>query len=262
MNSSLFRTETELSLEEILLNRGLFFGETPFTTLLMSDGNIVGLELHMLRLKKCVEYLFKVDFNDYDSLVRESLMKAYEKIGQYYIRITFYKTLSGKIDFFIYKDVFTAKESSLELGLSNSIKGKSLIPSFLKVGNYLEYSMELSERTDCNELLYVDFEDYILESGTSNIFIINEEEILTPSLRSGVLDGVTRQILLQFLSQEDYRFKEADIKLSVLDTASEIWLCNGLRGIRVVDRFKTRKLSNSVWTTLNDKYEKFCEKLW
>jgi branched-subunit amino acid aminotransferase/4-amino-4-deoxychorismate lyase len=261
MATGLYRTLADLSFEDSLLNRGLFFGESPFTTMLLKDGRIIGLDLHMHRLKACVEYLFKEDFNNFESDIRSLINSSIEKSGIFYLRVTFTKTLSGKIEFFLFKDHFSESTSSIDLNLSKVIKGKSLLPNFLKVGNYLEYSKELESRKDCNEIVYQDYEGNILESGVSNIFIIDNGVVLTPSLKNGILDGVMRQILIQFLGQENIPFKETNIAEEQLHTCSEIWLTNGLRGVRVVNSYDKRNLSNELWSKLNNSFAEYCEKL-
>ena len=261
MTAGIYRNLDDINPEERALNRGLFFGESPFTTMKMVDGNIFGLDLHMTRLEKCVEYLFSVDFLSYKNSVLELIEKAKEDKGSFYLRVTFTKTLSGKIDFFLYKDHYQANNSPICLALSKVIKGRGILPSFLKVGNYLEYSRELSEREDCNELVYEDFDGNILESGVSNIFIVNEKVVYTPRLRSGVLDGVMRQTLIQFLAKENLAFKEVDFSKDLLETCSEIWLTNGLRGVRVVEKYHDMNLSSAYWESLSVRFNEFCEKL-
>ena len=261
MTTGIYRTLADLSMEECLLSRGLFFGESPFTTMLLKDGRILGLELHIHRLKLCVEYLFNEDFNQFESDVRSLIKSSLEINGSYYLRITFTKTLSGKIEFFLYKDNFKESDHLISLGLSKVIKGKSLLPNFLKLGNYLEYTKELENRKDCNEVVYKDYEGNILESGVSNIFIIKDGTIYTPSIRSGVLDGVMRQILIQFIAKENLPFKETNINEEMLLASSEIWLTNGLREVRVVDSYKDKKLTNEIWTKQSVLFNDFCEKL-
>jgi branched-subunit amino acid aminotransferase/4-amino-4-deoxychorismate lyase len=261
MATGIFTVQNQASSESQLLNRGLFFGESPFTTMRMVNGKIIALDLHILRLKKSVEYLFEVDFEPFESDVRSLIENAKESSGDFYLRVTFTKSLSGEIEFFLYKDLFVEKKNLINLGLSKVIRGKGIIPSFLKVGNYLEYSCELKSRKDCNELIYQNFEGHILESGVSNIFVVKDNVVYTPPLQSGVLDGIMRQLLIQFISSENIAFKECDIKEDFMSSCDEVWLTNGLRGVRVVDNYHEASLSSALWNSISTRFNEFCENL-
>lgn len=257
MSVGIYGSFDDLKVEDALLNRGLFFGESPFTTMYLENGKIHGLSLHLHRIKACVEYLFNVDFSTYEKKVLKLIAESTKEDGKFYLRLTFTKLLNGKIEFFLYKDIYKELNTEINLKLSKVIKGKSFLPNFLKVGNYIEYTKELSERSDCNELLYKNFEGNILESGVSNIFLIKENVVYTPAIISGVLDGVMRQLLIQFLAKENIAFKEANIDEKFLSTCDEIWLTNGLRGVRVVNKYNEINLSNEIWTNLKNQFNEF-----
>ncbi|WP_290734496.1 aminotransferase class IV [Halobacteriovorax sp. JY17] len=242
--------------EKMSLNRGLFFGESPFTTLKLSDGVFEALEFHLRRLSRSIYFLWNVDFKDFEESLLKGLKELYEESGDFYFRITFVKTLNEEVDFFIYKLPFENKEGDLNLEISKVIRGRTNIPNYLKVGNYLEYSLELREKK-CSELVYFNFENELLECGTSNIFLVKDEKVLTPALIPGILDGVTRHLLLDFLRAENLSVRECSLSLEDLKNSDEIWLTNGLRGIRAASSLSGEDLSNKLLLKINEKFKKF-----
>ncbi|OUR98590.1 hypothetical protein A9Q84_04025 [Halobacteriovorax marinus] len=239
------------------LNRGLFFGESPFTSLKLVDGSYQGVDLHFRRLDKSLEFLFGVNLSDYREEVEEGLNKLHENSGEYYFRITFTKTLNGEIDFFIYKMPYVNQEDELVLEKSNVIRGKTNLPNFLKVGNFLEYTLELKERTDFNEFVYYNFENHLLECGTSNIFLLKDGVVYTPALIPGILDGVTRSLLLQFLREENIPVKETTLLESDVLDSSEVWLTNSVKGVRSIKKYSGKEYLNETWAKLQEKFKNF-----
>ncbi|MEV0148954.1 MULTISPECIES: aminotransferase class IV [unclassified Nonomuraea] len=69
----------------------------------------------------------------------------------------------------------------------------------------------------------------LCEGTGSNIFIVRDGRLLTPTLRSGCLAGVTRALTLQWCGGE-----EADVPLSALYEAEEAFLTSTTRDIQPI----------------------------
>lgn len=242
--------------ERMSLNRGLFFGESPFTTMKLSEGVYIALEFHLRRLARSIYFLWNKDFKDYEANILKGLKELYEDNGEYYFRITFVKTLNEEVDFFIYKLPYENKEGSIHLEKADVIRGKTNIPNYLKVGNYLEYSLELREKK-CSELVYFNYEGTLLECGTNNIFLVKNNQVTTPALIPGILDGVTRHLLLDFLRVNNIPVKEKYLTIEDVNESDEIWLTNGLKGIRAAATFENTKLSNKLIMKIEKEFNLF-----
>lgn len=239
------------------LNRGLFFGESPFTSIKLVDGVYLAKNHHFKRLERSLEFLFQEDFKNYRSEIEKALNELHEEEGEYYFRITFTKTLEGNIDYFIYKLPYENREEELILNKSKVIRGKTNIPNFLKVGSYLEYTLELKERTEFNEFVYFNHEGHLLECGTSNIFLLQNGVVLTPALIPGILDGVTRSLLLEFLRRENIAVNETTLFESDLLSSSEIWLTNSMKGFRAIKKYSDKEYSSEVCSKIQKGFNKF-----
>ena len=77
----------------------------------------------------------------------------------------------------------------------------------------------------------------LCEGTASNVFVVVDGELLTPSLRSGCLPGVTRELVLEWTQA-----READLPYSVLATADEVFLTSATRDVHPVVRVDDRGL--------------------
>ena len=85
----------------------------------------------------------------------------------------------------------------------------------------------------------------------SNIFVVLDGEVLTPTLASGCLPGVTRELMIEW-----FKIKEAELPMSVLEVAEEIFLTSSTRGIHPVVRLDQRFLEvGSVTSDLRQQFQ-------
>lgn len=80
------------------------------------------------------------------------------------------------------------------------------------------------------------------EAPTANLFLVRGAELLTPTLDSGVLAGITRQALLDLAPGLGLRPVEADLWPADLDGADEVFLCGTGIEIGPVGRVGDRTL--------------------
>ena len=70
----------------------------------------------------------------------------------------------------------------------------------------------------------------VAESHLRNIFLVNGEEVITPSITSGILEGITRMSLLEVIPNEmGLKVKEREINKTELYTADEVFLCGSAK---------------------------------
>ncbi|MDQ1740927.1 MAG: branched-chain amino acid aminotransferase [Pseudonocardiales bacterium] len=82
----------------------------------------------------------------------------------------------------------------------------------------------------------------LAEAPTANLFLVRGEDLLTPTLDSGVLAGITRQALLDLAPGLGLRPRELDLWPSDLDDADEAFLSGTGIEIGPVARVGTRLL--------------------
>ncbi len=114
----------------------------------------------------------------------------------------------------------------------------------VKSGNYLNSVLGLAEAkqlgaTDC---LMVNAAGWLTEASTSNLFALIDGVWCTPRLDDGILAGVTRALLLEFLPRCGERVAERHLAVADLQRADEVFLSSTLRDIGPVTHIDGRAL--------------------
>lgn len=116
-----------------------------------------------------------------------------------------------------------------------------IVPEFRRIAGdalenckRLDYSRSFAARRKAQELgaedaILLNTEGNVACGATSNLFIREGKDLITPPLRDGVLDGITRKIILR----DQHAFEES-IPVERLRAAEEIFLCNSFTGLRKV----------------------------
>ena len=71
-------------------------------------------------------------------------------------------------------------------------------------------------------------QDYLAEGSTTNIFLVNNGELITPSLESGVLPGITREAVLETAQAANIKTLERQVALEELLEAGEAFVTNSI----------------------------------
>ncbi|MBN7799033.1 branched-chain amino acid transaminase [Parahaliea mediterranea] len=89
-------------------------------------------------------------------------------------------------------------------------------------GNYINSMLALKEALDCGaeEALLLDNEGYVQEGSGENIFIVRNDQILTPDLTS-CLDGITRRSIFTLAEELGYTIREKRITRDEVYVADE-----------------------------------------
>jgi branched-chain amino acid aminotransferase len=81
-------------------------------------------------------------------------------------------------------------------------------------------------------------EGVLCEGATSNVFYVVGGELRTPTTQTGLLAGITRQLLLTVTDA-----REVDAPYDVLLAADEVFLTSSLRGVQAVTTVDGRELA-------------------
>lgn len=109
----------------------------------------------------------------------------------------------------------------------------------LKTTSYAENVVALAraKAAGASEALFADTTGRLCEGTGSNVFVVVGGEVLTPTLATGCLAGVTRALVLEWTDA-----READLPLSVLEEADEVFLTSTTRDVQGVHAVDGREL--------------------
>ncbi len=89
------------------------------------------------------------------------------------------------------------------------------------------------DRRGADEGIYVSNAGRVLESVTSNVFVVKDERLVTPPT-TDCLPGITRARVLELARDAGMPAEERAIELEELFEADEVFLTNAVRGVRRV----------------------------
>jgi branched-chain amino acid aminotransferase len=133
--------------------------------------------------------------------------------------------------------------------------------SNLKSANFLPYVMaaKFAIENSLNDCLVLNVYDRIADATIANVFVIKNEEIITPPLTEGCIDGVMRKYLIEKLEARGYNIAVRPLERSHIENADEIFLTNAIAGIRWVGQFGNREYTNKLSSKI---YRDCVEPLW
>ena len=113
----------------------------------------------------------------------------------------------------------------------------------LKTTSYAENAIALADakRRGASEAVMADTQGRLSECTGSNVFVVVGGDVLTPSLASGCLQGVTRDLVLEW-GAEVASVTEAELPFDVLFSADEVFITSSTRDVHPVTRIDEREM--------------------
>ena len=248
---------TDLS-DQLINNRAFLYGDAVFETLIIFNDKILFWEDHYFRLMSSMR-IIRLDIPDEytPEFFKENIIKIHNNIsqtGSSRIRINIYRVSGGKykpekntpsfiiscesINYNTYKlneghyEVDLYKDYYLDNQLISSIKSNNKIINVVA-------SIYASENGFDNCIL-LNKDKLVSEFINSNLFIIKDEKIYTPTLKSGCLNGVVRKNLFKILSSSSFELCEQDLSTFDITQSDEIFGTNIAKGIFSVTKFRKK----------------------
>ncbi len=230
---------------------GFLQGLGVFETIRACHNKIAGLDYHLRRIKSGAAFIgIKIPYSS-DGLKR-IIYKAISLsgYGDNYIKLAVWKELNDTgILVFVkkyqpysarkYKQGFKVRVSSLRQCSGNLF-------SRVKSTNRLLYelSFQQAKQTGFDEAIILNERGYITEASRSNIFFAKGNELFTPSLDCGCLEGVTRKIILEQAKKYKVKIVEGKFTLFDLYKADEAFLSNSLMGVMPLTQAEEGMVNN------------------
>ena len=109
------------------------------------------------------------------------------------------------------------------------------------------------------EGIFLTKEDDVAEGITSNVFWRKGDMVYTPSLDTGILNGVTRRYCIETLHAIGASLKEGRYPVSHLLSADEAWMTNSVQGVvpfKSIGEIAFSKDNRTISTKLRMQYRK------
>jgi len=108
----------------------------------------------------------------------------------------------------------------------------------IKSSNLLNNFMAWTEarKLRAEESILLNGAGHITEGASSNVFLVKERHLLTPPLEAGILQGITRDLVLELARRAGIDTDEQALRPEDLRAADEMFITSTLKGILPVKR--------------------------
>ncbi|MFC1532780.1 branched-chain-amino-acid transaminase [Thermodesulfobacteriota bacterium] len=243
-------------------DHGLLYGDGIFEGIRVYQGKIFKLKEHLERLYKSARAIrlnVPLDLHEMEKAVLETVKKNKKENG--YIRLIITRG-AGNLgmdpmrcekatiiiivdDIQLYPEEYYRKGIKIITASSRRISPDSLDPR-IKSLNYLNNIMAKLEADNagCLEAVMLNKEGFVAECTADNIFIVNGDNLLTPSGSKGALDGITKKVVMGLAEKNGINIKEAELTQYDLYNADECFLTGTGAEIMPVIQIDGRKIGN------------------
>jgi len=255
------------------INRGFLYGDAIYEVWRTYGGVVFAWAEHWARLEGSAGALgIDIPFGSDDMFaeIRLTVREFRQRVtynGDVYIRLQVYRgegvigldpNLAEAPGYIILvQPVPLLSASALDHGLTLSISRElkrnpidSLSPRW-KSGNYLNNLLCLREakKRGADDTLILNHAGHITESSTSNIGFIREGCFITPALSVGILEGITRGILIEGLAASlGLEIVTSELTVEMLGSMEECMLLSSTKDVQPVGRIDARQFPTGTGT--------------
>lgn len=234
-------------------DRGALLGLGLFETMLAIDGRPVFADRHLARLRKSAERLgWDFDLSDFSRTAAELLGRNSLATGRARLRLSVtagsgpLNDLKPGSDRLVWLAASPAGESPVSMTgcLSPWPRNERSPLAGLKSASYAEnlVALDHARRLGFDETIFLNTAGNLCEAATANLFIVKNGVVLTPSLESGCLPGIGREVICELALVHGIPLEERPLVPADLLAADEIFFTSAIRGPVAVLRYENRQL--------------------
>ena len=147
---------------------------------------------------------------------------------------------------FPFGDLFSKKGITAGISSWRKFSVISTPPQAKMGGNYLNSILTTQEakRNGYDEAILLDKLGNVSEAPGENIFIVKDDQIITPPLTSSALAGITRDSIFHLAEDIGYKVEVREITRSELYIAEEVFLSGTAAEITPIIRIDQNKINN------------------
>ena len=259
-------------------DHGLLYGDGVFEGMRSYGGKVFRLEQHLRRLYDSARAIWleiPIEFDAMAAAVNETLSR--NEIEDGYIRLVVTRgagTLgldpnrTSNPQVIVIADYITlypdeVYEHGLEIVTASTIRNHpAALNPRIKSLNYLNNILAKVEglKAGCVEALMLNIKGEVAECTGDNIFLVRDGVLVTPPADAGILDGITRDAVIDLAREADYPFREAALTRHDVYVADECFLTGTAAEVVPVVKVDNRAIGDGapgpVTRDLKDRFHK------
>lgn len=239
---------------------GIFGGLKIFET---SDGPaIFRLDDHVERMRKSVEILgFRYDFDP--EKVKKILLELAlrnKPTSTTYIRPLIYRSdttispdIAGDYELAVYMldmPAYFDPNKGLKVCISSWQRNSdnAIPPRTKATGGYINSALAIDEARGkgFDSAIMLDKNGDVSEGAVMNIFLVKDGQLITPSLGSDILEGITRRTIIEIAQKNGIKVIERKVKPSELYEADEVFFSGSATNITWCSVVDEKEISSQI----------------
>ncbi|MGE0492074.1 MAG: aminotransferase class IV [Vulcanimicrobiota bacterium] len=226
-------------------DHGFLYGDSVYETLRSFGGRVFELDAHLARLRRSAAGLYlTVPWSDeHLSAELEALRSALPQ-GDHYLRMLVTRG-SGRVGYAFNPDqqprlviLGGPIDNFVVRGLSATIVpirrlARETVSPALKTSNLLNLRLAFlqAQQAGFDEAILLNPQGQLTEASTSNFFAVIAGRLFTPALEAGILEGITRRVILELAAELGLAVDEGFLTLEQLPTLDEAFLTSTTRSL-------------------------------
>lgn len=266
--NGILQESAQVSLDE---NRGFLYGDAVFETLKVVNGKVLFLEDHYFRLMASLRILrMEIPMNFTMEFMQEEIQRLLDSIAlspAYRVRFTCYR--QGKGLYFpenknivyvvqaqaLTQELYAFSKQNYEIELFKDFYLSTHLLSSLKTTSKLisiTASIFAQENGYQNCLLLNENKE-VAECINGNLFVVNKNEVITPPIGSGCVNGIMRKQVIALLEKHpNFQMIQRPVSVFELQKADELFLTNVISGIQPVTKYRKKTYTANVAFSLQN----------
>jgi branched-chain amino acid aminotransferase len=250
-------------------NRAFCYGDGVFETIRCLNSQPLFFDKHYQRLRNALYHL-QIELNpeyteNYFRIIIQNLLQRNRIYKGARARLTVFRNEGGyytpshnSSGFLLTVDSISAEKFQLnQSGLHVDIYRDILKPvnflSQFKTSSALMFVMAglWKKEQNLDDCLILNQSGLVTESLASNIFLVKNGKLITPSVESGCVDGTMRRTILEISSSNQIPVIESEgLKESHLLSADEAFVTNAIAGVNWISAYKDKRYFHTMASRL------------
>lgn len=243
-------------------NRGFLYGDALFETVKILDGKVLFLEDHYFRLMsgmRIVRMEIPMDFTmEYFENQLLDTAKANDCLHSGRARMTVFRNSGGyylpktnAVSFLVEaialpNSLYQIAKAEYEVDLFKDFYVTKQLLSAIKSTNRLVNitGSIFADENGLQNCLLLNDEKNVIEALNGNLFMLSGNQLVTPPVSDGCLNGVMRrQILALAKKDETLEVTEASISPFDLQKADELFVTNVITGMQPITKYRKKEFA-------------------
>ena len=223
--------------------------------------HIFRLDEHVKRFRRSGQF-YNISLNFSDKVISDAIIGICKKnkikkscyirpfyfVGDYGINLHVTEKAPTNVGIFsfLFGDLFNKNGISAGVVSWRKFSDKSTPTQAKMGGNYLNSIIATQEakRNGVDEAILLDHNGNVSEAPGENIFIVRNGQLITPSLKSSALEGITRDAVIKIARDLDIDVVEREIARRELVISDEIFLTGTAAEITPIISMDSEKIGN------------------